>query len=142
MKKALVILAVALAVPGVALANNGKKGTHSNHSHAAPKVMYVLKGTLSGYTPYDASTSTNGSITIVVKHSNRHGRALKGMTLTFAVSANTKIVLRNGVTSITDGDRGIVKIRALKNIPAADLAATLQAIPAWQVIDHGAPSPG
>ena len=54
MKRVIVLLAVALAIPtGVAFAK--KPVTHANRSHAAPKVMYVLKGTLSSYT---AATST------------------------------------------------------------------------------------
>ena len=36
------------------------------------------------------STSTNGSITILIKSSNYHGRALKTMSLTFPVSAKTR----------------------------------------------------
>ena len=150
MKKILIILAVALAVPGVALANgsnpnHGKhtgQGTHSNQSHAAPKVLYVLKGTLSGYSAYDSSSSTNGSITIDVTRANRHGHALKGQTLTFPVSATTRIVLRHGATSISDDDRGIVKVKAPKKIAAADLATTLQAMAARQVIDQQPPKSG
>ncbi len=150
MKRTVVLLVAALALPGVALAkaphpNHGKhkgQGAHTNHSHAAPKVVYILKGTLSGYAAYDSATSTDGSITIDVKHANRHARALKTLTLTFSVSAKTKIVLHNGTTSISDGDRGIVKIRALKKIAPADLASTLQAVTARQVIDQGAPKSG
>ncbi len=59
------------------------------------------------------------------------------MTLTFPVAPTTKISLENGVSAIADGDRGIVKIRAPKRIAAADLAATLQAIAARQIIDKG-----
>jgi hypothetical protein len=93
-------------------------------------VAYVLAGTLSNYTAYDAATSTNGSITIHVKRANYHGRALRNMDLTFAVNANTRVVLSDGVTAITNGDSGTVRLRAALRIPKADLAATLQQSPA------------
>lgn len=137
MKKALILVIAALALPSVALAAkpaaSGGKG--------APKVMYVLKGKLSAYTAYDASTSTNGSITIMVASANYHGKGLKGQTLTFAVDKNTAVVLHNG-KPIADNDNGIVKVRAAKKIAAADLAATLQASPAKQVVDMGAKTHG
>ena len=135
MKKALLLVIAALMVPSVALA---AKSAPTKHGNGAPKVTYVLKGTLSNYQAYGSSIYTeSGTITIVVRHSNRHGKALKGQTLTFPLDAKSKISLADGLTTITDGDRGIVKVRAAKNIAAADLAATLQAIPARQVIDQG-----
>ena len=138
MKKALVLVLAALAIPSVALA----AGPPANPGpQSAPKVMYVLKGTLSAYTAYDAQTLTNGSITILVKHTNHHGMALKDQSLTFAVDANTRISMNDGVTAIADGDKGIVKVRAALRIPAADLATTLQASNARQIIDNGAPTP-
>jgi len=134
MKKAMIFVLAALVIPtSVALAakpaSKGGKG--------APKVTYVLKGTLSNYTAYDSVTPANGSITIVVSHSNNHGKALKGQTLTFPVDANSKVSFGHGVTAIANGDRGIVKIRAAKKIAAADLASTLQAIPAGKIKDLG-----
>jgi hypothetical protein len=139
MKKALVFAFVALLIPGAALAKgkppgagNGTKGGKS-----APKVLYVLKGTLSGYTAYNSSTSTNGSITILVAKANYHGKALKSQTLTFPVDSKTRISLEDGVSTVTDNDKGIVKIRAAKRIAAADLASTLQASSARQVVDQG-----
>src|SRR5439155_21511356 len=96
-------------------------------------VKYVLKGDLSGYSAYDSATSTNGSITIDVKRANRHGRALKGMSLTFTgeVASTTKIVLRDGVTVVTDGDRGLVKVRAPREpkvMSGADRGAVVSAL--------------
>ena len=135
MKKALILVLAALMVPSVALAAR----TTPPPSHA-PKVLYILHGKLSAYHAYDAGTSTNGSITIEVKRANYHGRALHNQTLTFAVTARTRISLADGVTAIADGDRGIVKIRAALRIPRADLAATLQLSPARQIVDKGAPS--
>lgn len=135
MKKLIVLLAVALAVPtSVALA----KGKPSSPGKSAPKVQYILKGTLSGYTAFDSSTSTDGSITILVKHSNRHGKALVGQTLTFTgqVTVSTKVRLHDGATMIGDGDGGIVKVRALKRIDPSALAATLQSTPVRMIIDQ------
>ena len=147
MKKVLPLMIAALLIPGAALAKgpNSNQGTHTNQGKA--KVLYVLKGTLSGYSAYDSATSTNGSITIDVKRANRHGRALKGMSLTFTgeVASNTKIVLRDGVTLITDGDRGLVKVRAPKepkDMSGADLAAILTALSVRQVVDQGPASTG
>jgi hypothetical protein len=137
LKKALILVIAALALPGVALA---AKPAHSG-SHSAPKVTYLLKGKLSAFTPYDSTTSTNGSITIVVGASNYHGKALKGQSLTFAVDAKTAVVFHNGSTTIADGDMGLVKIRALRKIAPADLATTLQASPAKQIVDQGVKKP-
>jgi hypothetical protein len=132
-RKTLVLLLLALAIPGVALAAKPTKPT-SNNGKAAPKVMYVLKGPLSSYT---AATSTaTGSITIHVNHSNYHARALKGLDVTFTIAANTTVTLRNG-TAITDGTRGVVKFRALKNITTKGLVSELTAsspMTAFQVI--------
>lgn len=134
MKRALIFVIAALMVPSVALAK-GNPGHGHQGGKSAPKVTYVLKGTLSGYTA--ANGSTAGSITIAVTHANSHGHALKGQTLTFPVDANTKISLENGLTTITDNDHGLVKVRAAKKIDAASLAATLQTSSAKQIVDQG-----
>lgn len=143
-KTLLFIVLAALLVPAAALAKGKPTTTTTSNGHkggkSAPKVMYVLTGSLSGYQPYDSSTQTNGMITIAVKHSNYHGKALKNTSITLAVGAKTKITLENGVTAITDNDNGTVKIKAAKKVAAADLVATLQAGTAAQVIDRGAPS--
>jgi hypothetical protein len=105
----------ALMIPSVALAK-GKPptaGTHTNHGKA--KVMYVLKGMIYAYSPYDSTTSTPGSITIDVNHSNRHGKLLVGQTITITLGADSKVLMDNGVTSIAasqPGDSGMVKVRA------------------------------
>src|SRR5215831_7568719 len=104
-KRTLAFIVLALAIPGAALAAKPTHPSHPSQSKAAPKVTFVLKGTLSGYTA--ASTTATGSITIHVNHSNYHGRLLKGQDLTFAVAANTAVTLNNG-TTIADGTRGIV----------------------------------
>jgi len=138
MKKALILVLAALVIPSVALA--ARPAPNASGGNGNPKVTYILKGTLSDYSPYDAGTSTNGSITILVQHSNYHAKALVGQTLTFAVNANTKVGFADGVTGITNGDFGKVKVRAPKKIAAADLASTLQTYPARHIFDYGAPS--
>ena len=100
MKNAIVFLAVGLALPtSVAFA----KGSHPpKGGKSAPKVQYILKGTLSAYTAYESSTSTNGSITIGVKHANYHGKALKNASLTFTLTADSKVSFRHK-SSLADG---------------------------------------
>lgn len=132
-RKILALLVLALAIPGAALA--AKPSTHASQSKAAPKVMYVLKGTLWNYTP--ASSTGDGSITINVTHSNSHGRLLKGTNVTFVVSAKTTTTL-NGATTISNGANGTVKFRALKNMSDSGLMAALStnSMNAFQVISH------
>jgi hypothetical protein len=134
MRKLMLIAATALLVPGLALAagkptDPGKSQTAG--ADAAPKVMYVLKGTLNAYQA--ANGTTDGSVTITVKSSNYHGRALKGQQVQIPVSAATKVVGK-----FTVNDNGVVKVRAPKNTTATALLAALQSAKAWQVIDQGA----
>ena len=121
MKKAIVLVAVALAIPTtVAFA----KGNPPNHGKSNPMVMYVLKGTLSSYQA--ATADTPGSISITVKHSNFHGRALNGLTLPFSTTMNTRVTFTNGATAITDNDRGVLKFKApLHRKGSTDLVTTL-----------------
>jgi hypothetical protein len=144
MKKVLPFAIAALMIPSVALAKgpNPNSGTHTNHGKA--KVMYVLRGMIYAYTAYDSATSTPGSITIDVKHSNRHGKLLVDQTMTISLGANSKVMLKNGVTSIAasqPGDRGMVKIRAsrlaFKSATLADVQNALLDQPAFQVSDFG-----
>jgi hypothetical protein len=142
MKKVLPLMIAALLMPGAALAKgpNPPKGLHGDKGKA--KVLYVLKGTLSGYSQYDSSSSQNGSITIDVSRANRHGRALKGMSLTFQgeITANTRISLSDGVTVVADNDHGLVKVRAPReprNMSGSDLAAMLTTSAVRQVVDQG-----
>jgi hypothetical protein len=130
MRKVLVVLIAALLVPAAAVAK-GKPADPGSQSRAAPKVMYVLKGTLTAYTA--ANGATNGWVTITVKSSNRHGASLKGQSLTFAVSSATKIV-----GTFTANDKGIVKLRGAK----AGLGdpSTFSTLVAKQVIDQGTAS--
>jgi hypothetical protein len=149
MKKVLPFAIAALMIPSVALAKgpNPNKGTHGNHGKA--KVMYVLKGTLSGYTAYTPAANGNpavdGQITIDVQHSNRHGKLLVGQSIMIDVGQNTKIRLENGVAAIApSGDYGMVKLRAsklaFKSAALSDVQAALLNQPAHMVTDWGAPS--
>lgn len=122
-RRTLAIFILALAIPGVALAAKPSKPSPGK-GKAAPKVMYVLKGTLSSFAA--ASSTTTGSISIHVTHSNFHGRLLRGRDLSFTVAANTSTTL-NGNTTISDGARGVVKFRALKNMTGSGLMAALTA---------------
>jgi hypothetical protein len=132
-KKAILLVLAALMVPGVAFA------AKSPHAKPPAQATYVLKGTLSNYTPYNASTSTNGSITVLVSHASDNARSLKGQTLTFPVDSKTVVELADHVTAIANGDEGSVTVRAAKHVKPADLAATLQASSARKIHDVGAP---
>jgi hypothetical protein len=122
MKRAIVFLAVALLIPtSVAVA----KGPGTGKS--APKVQYVLKGLLSAYTPFNKATNTNGTITILVKHSNFHGAALKTKSLTFTLTASSKVTFMLGSHAhgqIVDGTKGYITVRAPKKI-TGDLVTQL-----------------
>jgi hypothetical protein len=127
MRNFMVIAALALVVPSLAFAQ-GKPPTHpSQGSKAAPKVMYVLKGTLTAYTP--ANGATNGTVTIAVKSANYHGRSFLNKTLTFEVTSKTTFT-----GTFAANDNGVVKFRWLKSAAPGD---TTQ-VPAVHVIDQGA----
>lgn len=107
-----------------------KKTHEPTKTHRAPVVMYVLRGSLSAYTP--ATSTTNGTVSITVKGSNDEPKTLKGLTLVFATDTKTKVELFDH-KAIVNGDRGIVKVRATKNLDVT----TLQTKMAFQVIDQG-----
>ena len=121
MKKAIVFVAVALALPTAAAFARSPQSNPNTGGKSAPKVMYVLKGTLSAYT---AATQ----ISIDVKHSNYHGRALNGDgLLTFTLTAKSRVTFRRGSHAngqIVDGTKGYVTVRAPKRI-TGDLVTEL-----------------
>jgi len=132
MKKAIVLVVVALAIPtSVAFAK-----ANPAHGKSNPKVMYVLKGTLSGYIA--ANGATDGQISIDVNHSNYHGRALKGQTLTFSTTSRTRVGFPNGATTVTDGARGVLKFKApLRMGAGTDIATVLPTMAkALHIIDQ------
>jgi hypothetical protein len=106
--------------------------TNTNSTSAAAKVQFVLHGSLSAYTP--ANGASNGTITLLVKGSNRDSTTLKNMTLVFTVTPATKVVLHDGAAIAPSGDNGIVKLRLAKN------NSTWTGLTAGQVIDQGAPA--
>ena len=126
-KLMIALISAALLVPTVALAK-GKPSDPGSKGKAAPKVMYVLRGTLTAYTP--ANGTTNGLVTINVTGANRHGASLKGKSLTFAVSSTSRIV-----GTWTANDKGVVKLRGAKAGLGDPL--TFPTLVAWQVIDQG-----
>jgi hypothetical protein len=110
MKKAIVFLAVALALPtSVAFAKSPHAGTKSK-GKSNPMVMYVLKGTLTSYTP--ATSTGDGSVTIDVKHANFHKVILAGQSMTFDTTTNTRITFPNGATTLTAPAKGVLKFKA------------------------------
>jgi hypothetical protein len=137
MKKVIVLLVVALAIPtSAALAQATPTRGKSN-----PMVMYVLKGTFSSFQA--ASTVGDGSISLTVSHANYHGRQLLKDTLVFTVASDTRITFANGTTSIADGSTGMVKFRAplLRHASGATLDTVLPAkAKAFHVIVQAAPS--
>jgi hypothetical protein len=126
-KMMIALVAAALLVPTVALAK-GKPSDPGSQGKSAPKVMYVLRGTLTAFTP--ANGTTNGLVTINVTGANHHGASLKGKSLTFAVSAASKIV-----GTWTANDKGIVKLRGAKT--GLGDPSTFPTLVARQVIDQG-----
>jgi hypothetical protein len=103
--------------------------TSSSASLHARMVLFVLHGTLSGYTA--ATSTTPGSVTIGVTSSNFHS-GLKGSPITFTLKASTKVVLHRG-NAISASDAGIVKVRA----PKGSTATTLATLTPSQLIDQG-----
>ena len=120
-RKTLVLVALALAITCVTFATTAQAS--KGRSKAAPKVTYILKGTLSNFTA--ASTTANGSVTINVTHSNYHARALVGQQLTFGIAMTTPTNLMGG--TIVNGAQGIVKFRAPLRVSNTTLMAALTA---------------
>jgi hypothetical protein len=145
----LALAIVALLIPGVALAAKppAPGNSQNNHSKAAPKVMYVLRGTLAAYTQTATAFTSPasyscpaGAVTIDIKSANHHGAALKALTpLAICLSPTTRVVVKGG-GSLTVGDKGIVKLRYAKRFNPGDpsqLAAFLTTTTAKQIIDQG-----
>ncbi len=127
MRKLLIpVAALALAVPAVALA---AKPTQPGKS--APKVQYVLKGTLTSFT---ASTGgANGSITFTITQSNHQRAALKDKALTLLVTPATKVVLDTD-GAMNAGETVVVQVREAKR--TTDALTLLNGKNARHVIDQ------
>ena len=134
MKRAVVFLMVALALPtSVALASSPNAG---GKGKAAPKVNYILKGTLSSYTP-------GTQISITVKHSNYHARALNTKTLTFTLTAKSRITFMRGSHAngqIVDGTKGYIVARAPKKLTGDPVTALPAATTRIHVVVLKAPT--
>ena len=116
------LAAVALALPTAAIADHGGGNSGPRHGgHGVRLDTYNLKGRLSAFTA--AVGTTPGSITIQVMKGNRAGRPFVGMTLTFVLTAATKIEPRGAV--IVNGDRGSVQLKAKEGLDAAGLQAQI-----------------
>jgi hypothetical protein len=133
LKPTVFLTALALVVAPAALAAKPITAKHPPKPATPHAVTFVLHGTLSHFTA--ANGATPGTITVLVSASNHHGAALKGQTLTFALSASSKVVL-DADKQITDGERGLVKVRAPKKTDGITLVTLTPAM----VIDQGAAS--
>src|SRR5665213_2944467 len=108
MRKFVIATAAALSLAAVPTAAFASKPVHTTHNkvtttttdkktheptktHRAPVVMYVLRGSLSAYTP--ATSTINGTVSVTVKRSNDEPKTLKGLTLVFATDTKTKVEL-------------------------------------------------
>jgi hypothetical protein len=111
-------LGLGLGTPRPAAASFG--GEDRRPRDGRQTVMLVLKGEfVSG-----SSDSTGvGSFAMVVRHANRHARALRGKQVTVAVDGKTR-VRRQGPAALADlreHDRLVVHVRAAKRGDAASL---------------------
>ena len=124
--KVLLILALALSAPGLALA-----AQPAQPGKSAPKVQYILKGTLTSFTP--STGGADGSLTFTVTKANRHRAALKGQSLTLVIKPTTKVVF-DGDGGLEPDEAIIVKVRELRR--TTDALALLNGKNARQVIDQ------
>ncbi|MEA2367317.1 MAG: hypothetical protein QOH38_35 [Thermoleophilaceae bacterium] len=136
----------AIAAIGIPVADAGAKGHGSGHGQRpaasenhgkghGPKTRALnVKGTVTAV--------GDGTIDVLVKNANHHGKALRGQTVTVDVS-NARIVVRdvNGdgsrdLADVAVGDRVAVHSRIAKG---SDPDPS-QPIVAKRVVDQGAPS--
>ena len=149
-KRPLVALGVvaALALPATAVgkgsshghgkgSDQGKTAEHggkpAKHTKKPKTRALNIKGTVAAV--------GDGTVDVLVTSSNRHGRALKGQTVTVDVS-NARIVVRDvnddgerNLADVAAGDRVLVQSRIAKGA-APDPA---QPVVAKRLVDKGAP---
>lgn len=126
MRKLVIVLALALALPALAFAAQPAQSGKS-----APTVQYILKGTLTSFT---ASTGgADGSIAFTVTQANRHRADLKDQALTLMIKPTTKVIMDTD-GELTAGETVIVKVRELRR--TTDALALLNGKNARQVIDQ------
>jgi hypothetical protein len=135
MKKLIVLLVVALAIPTSVAFAKAPQAT-ATHGKSHPMVMYILKGTFTAFTP--ANGATDGSVTINVTHANYHARALVGTPggMTFAVASNTRITFVNGTTTLGPNAKGMVKFRAPLHPTLTNGATLATALPTMAKAFH------
>jgi hypothetical protein len=145
-KKFLALAIVALIVPSVALAGKPTDPGHSQDAHGnsqsashAPKVLYVLKGVITGITSVSTPVSqtvyagpgstipvllsytcSNGAVTINVTRVN-HKRVFQSLTannspltLTVCLSTTTKVIVK-GMGRVALTDLGTISLGAKGN---------------------------
>jgi acylphosphatase len=138
-KRPLVALAVvaALAVPASAAAKRPAEhhGKGDFHSHKQKGRALNVTGTVAAV--------GDGTIDVLVKGANHHGRALRGQTVTVDVS-NARIVVRdvNGdgnrdLADVAVGDRVLVQSRIAKG----ETPDPAQPLVAKRVVDKGQKAP-
>jgi hypothetical protein len=118
-----------------ATTTDAKRGRSPEARARRPVVMLVLKG--------EFVSGSGGSFAMLVKHSNKHARALRGKQVTVETDDKTKIRRQGkGKAELSDlvaGDRLHVLVRARKSADLASLellARLVQARPA-QADDEG-----
>ena len=126
MPKVLLVLALALAAPALALG-----APPAQPGKSAPKVQYVMKATLTSFTP--STGGADGSITFTVTKANRHGAQLKDQSLTLLVKPATRIVF-DADGALEAGETIVVKLREARR--TTDALALLSGKNARQVIDQ------
>ncbi len=118
-----IVLALAVPAAGVAAA--------PTRYMPPPAMIYVLRGTLSGFVAPQAGA--DGSVTISVAGANGAAAAAVGRTLTLRLTSSTTIVYDTDGT-ITDGETGVVRIMG------SDKRLTpegFQNVPVRQLVDRG-----
>jgi hypothetical protein len=94
-----------------------KRGRSAEARARRPVVMLVLKG--------EFVSGSEGSFAMLVKHSNKHARLLRGKQVTVKVDGKTKIRRQGkGKAQLSDllaGDRLHVLVRARKSADASSL---------------------
>ena len=104
MKRGIVLAlagALAIAVPAGAKTHPSSQGTHPTTSHkcAAHSVAYIASGTLvSSALTKNANGTYSGTVTVMVKRTNHHGKPDKGTTATYTVT-NAHVTFGHGVTN-------------------------------------------
>ena len=131
---ALIAAVVALAFPALALAKNDNAERGNNKTKPERAVSWIVKG--------DVTAKGENSVTVMIKRSNHHGRAVRDREVTFDMT-NARIVVRdvNGDGARNLGDVNVgdhAKLQARR--PKRSALAEGEALPAKRGI-FKAPEP-